>query len=205
MKILCIGDSLTEGEYGVPGTPDVKNVHAENYPYYLAQYLGCETVNAGMGGYTQSAYLRYYQTGAVDVSGADIILLLLGTNGELHHAMQTKGNEDYAALVALLQKDAPNAKLVLITPPHITTDPEKYFSRAAHNAINGVPFVRRFASENGLPLIDAAAFSEFCDETEEIMQPNDGLHFGQLGYQTLARKIADALIEMGLVLKGEKL
>ena len=37
MKIACIGDSLTEGDYGVSGKVGIANVHKENYPSFLAK------------------------------------------------------------------------------------------------------------------------------------------------------------------------
>ena len=44
--ILCIGDSLTEGDYG--SEPEgTANVHPEGYPYFLEKYLGVTAINAG--------------------------------------------------------------------------------------------------------------------------------------------------------------
>ncbi len=34
MRICCLGDSLTEGDYGVFGKRGIANVHAENYPFF---------------------------------------------------------------------------------------------------------------------------------------------------------------------------
>ena len=43
--ILCIGDSLTEGDYG--SEPEgTANVHPEGYPYFLEKYLGVTAINA---------------------------------------------------------------------------------------------------------------------------------------------------------------
>lgn len=199
MKIVCVGDSLTEGDYGISGMTGIANVKAENYPYYLARELGCETVNAGKCGYTSSSYLEYYMQGAVDVSGADIILVMLGTNGGLHPVKATQGNADYRELLARLKQDAPGAVIVLCTPPHVTEDPAYSNCGYAPQVKDAVEFVRAVAKEDGYPLIDAAAFAEFCAETEAVMQPNDGLHFGRTGYQTLAAKICGQLKQLGLV------
>ena len=39
-------------------------------------------------------------------------------------------------------------------------------------------------------MIDVALCEQFNAENEHIMQPNDGLHFGEIGYKTLAEFIA---------------
>ena len=51
-KILCIGDSLTEGTYFGAGMDGA--AIEQNYPYYLGRMLNTEVVNAGVGGYSAS-------------------------------------------------------------------------------------------------------------------------------------------------------
>ena len=46
------------------------------------------------------------------------------------------------------------------------------------------------AKENNIPMIDVALCEQFNADNEHIMQPNDGLHFGEKGYKTLAEFIA---------------
>ena len=56
--ILCIGDSLTEGDYG--SEPEgTANVHPEGYPYFLEKYLGVTAINAGKCGFTSLDYWKY--------------------------------------------------------------------------------------------------------------------------------------------------
>ena len=50
-------------------------------------------------------------------------------------------------------------------------------------------FVRNFALKNGFKLIDTAKCPDFTAESESVMQPNDGLHFGAAGYKKLAEYI----------------
>lgn len=194
MVISCIGDSLTEGDYGVFGKRGIANVHEKNYPYFLQKILGGEVRNFGKCGYTASTFLERYAENNVRVEGSDIILIMLGTNGGLEPENPTaKGNADYAALVALCKKNAPNAKVVLCTPPHATENPE--FSNCGYqpSVSAAVKFVRDFAKREGHVLIDVANCPEFTAKNEEIMQPNDGLHFGEVGYYTLAKYIAEKL------------
>lgn len=196
MKIFCIGDSLTEGDYGIKGTRGVANVKEKGYPYFLAEYLGVETVNAGKCGYTSTRYLAYYKDGKVDPSGADIILIFLGTNGGLDPDEEIRGNADYLELIELCKKDAPNAEIVLCVPPRATEDPSYSNCGCMPKIEKAVRFVRRFAAEHGYKTIDLFACPDFTAETEAVMQPNDGLHFGEEGYRTMARYIGNKLKEL---------
>ena len=188
MRILCVGDSLTEGDYGYKYQHGVKNLHPENYPYFLGKILGVETVNAGKCGFTSSKYLEYYKAGNVTAKGADVVIILLGTNGGLDPEAETKGNADYEALVDLVRQDAPHAKIVICTPPHVRAG-----CGCAEKVDKAVKWVRAYAERSGLPMIDIANAPKFTAENEKIMQPNDGVHFGATGYLTMAEFIAEQL------------
>lgn len=45
--ICCIGDSLTEGDYGISGCTGIPNVKTENYPYFLEKEVNCTVINYG--------------------------------------------------------------------------------------------------------------------------------------------------------------
>ena len=193
MVVVCIGDSLTEGDYGIPGKSGIANVQPENYPAFLAQMTGYEVRNYGKCGYTSTSYLRYYDTGAVDVRGADVILIMLGTNGGMSGEQDLPGNRDYDLLVRRCRRDAPAAQIILCTPPHVTENRAYSNCGYARQVREGGAFVRRYAKEQGLPLIDCAALSDFTAETESVFQANDGLHFVRAGYLRLAERIRDAM------------
>lgn len=193
MIICCIGDSLTEGDYGIPGVKGVANVHKENYPYFLAQRTGCEVRNYGKCGWRSTTMLSWYRTGEMRVADSDIIILMLGTNGGQSAAGDSTENAAYLELVACLRRDAPQARLYLCTPPHVTVNPAMINVGFADQVAEAVGFVRRIAPTLGLPVIDLAAAPQFTDETEHIMQPNDGLHFTETGYRTMAGIIAEAI------------
>ena len=53
--------------------------------------------------------------------------------------------------------------------------------------------MRRYAKENSLLLIDFKNCTLLNDENEPIMQPNDGLHFTEVGYGVMAVFIKDEL------------
>ncbi len=193
MIISCIGDSLTEGDYGVYGKSGIANVHSENYPFFLSKLSGAEVRNFGKCGYTSTSILKYYNDGNIDVKGSDIILIMLGTNGGLDPDKDVQGNAEYLEIINKCKTDAPDAKIVLCTPPHATENPSMSNCGYAQRVNNAVAWTRKTAQKLGLYLVDVADCKEFCAENESKYQPNDGLHFSKEGYEVLAKYIFDAL------------
>ena len=192
-NIYCLGDSLTEGDYGVYGKSGIANVQPENYPYFLAKLTGCNVHNLGKCGYSATCYLQFYREGNVRLSDADTVIIMLGSNGGLDPVENTQGNEDFRELLRLCRQDAPGAKLYLCTPPHATENPAWSNCGYAPQVQKAVEFVRILAKETGATLIETALCPDFTAENETVMQPNDGLHFGRVGYEILAKFIADEL------------
>lgn len=193
IKVVCIGDSLTEGDYGVKGKTGIANIHKENYPYFLAQCTGWTVLNFGKCGFRADAYLDYYKNGNVDVTGADVIVVMLGTNGGHSPTDNTPCNQALRELVKLLKRDAKNAEIVLCTPPPATVNKEYSNCGYMPQIRNAVLFVRVLSAEESIPLIDVYDSGVFTPETESTMQPNDGLHFCEDGYKALAH-----IIEQGI-------
>lgn len=189
MIICCIGDSLTEGDYGVLNTRGVANVHEKGYPYFLAKLTGAEVRNFGRCGWKSSNMLRWYEAGGLKLDGADHVIVMLGTNGGQCADGDSAENQAYRALIGHIQRDFPTAKIHLVTPPNATTNPIYSNCGYAPLVAEAVGFVRKFAKESGLHMIDIAASPRITPETEAINQPNDGLHFTETGYQTLAEEI----------------
>ena len=192
-NICCLGDSLTEGAYGIFGKSGIANIQHEGYPHFLEQITGCTVRNFGKSGYTATSYLDHYRAGNVDLSGADTVIIMLGTNGGLDPEEETQGNRDFRQLLKLCRQDAPQATIFLCTPPHVTENPFWSNCGYAPQVEKAVAFVRKVAEEMGLPIIETALCPAFTAENESVMQPNDGLHFGRVGYETLAKFIAGEL------------
>ena len=192
--ICCLGDSLTEGDYGIFGKSGIANVKPENYPLFLQQLTGKKVNNYGKSGYNATTYLQFYLDGNVDLSDAETVIIMLGTNGGLDPVEETQGNRDFRQLLRLCRQDAPGASIYLCTPPHVTENPAYSNCGYAPQVEKAVAFVRDLAQKTGMELIETALCPDFTAENEAVMQPNDGLHFGRTGYETLAKFIADALI-----------
>lgn len=199
MIISCLGDSLTEGDYGIYQKRGIANVHDENYPYFLQKLTNGEVRNFGKCGYTATSFLKYFNEGNADVSGSDLIIIMLGTNGGQSIDEETQGNRDYAELIKRSREEAPDAEIVLCTPPHVTENPEMSNCGYIDRVRQAIGFVKRLAGEKNLPLINLHECPDFTAENESIMQPNDGLHFSEEGYRVMAEYIFNALCEMRLI------
>lgn len=190
MIISCIGDSLTEGDYGVFGKSGIANVKEKNYPYFLAQIMNCEVRNYGKCGANSTSYIEYYRSKKPDITNSDIIIIMLGTNGGLDPEHDSRANTDFDEIVKACNGDEPKAEIILCTPPRATENPEYSNYGYAEQVKKAVLFVRNFADKSGLKLIDVANCPYFTAQSEYIMQPNDGLHFSETGYRKLAEYIA---------------
>lgn len=209
-KIVCVGDSLTYGDYGSfkHGQGNPKN---ENYPYYLAKYLGANVEWYAWGGYTPTLLLPDYSNGHfsgklnknIDITDADYVIVMLGTNDGL----TLNGDTHYDSYKRLLEKMisdiGEDTQIVLCTPPHATADSTKVNFGYADNVANAYGNVLKLAESFGLPVIDVYKYIGFSSETETIMQPNDGLHFGKIGYSTLAAFIGNHIKQLEYQRFGE--
>ena len=196
MIISCIGDSLTEGDYGVYGKSGIKNVQEKNYPFFLKKSTGFEIRNFGVCGIAPSGMLQHYKDGNVNVMRSDYVIILLGSNGGLDPEKETQGNLDYKELVSLCRRDAPEAKICLVTPPHATENPEMSNYGYAPQVQRAVEETKKLADELNCELIDLASCPDFTSENEEIMQPNDGVHFSETGYKIMSDFILARLKEL---------
>lgn len=191
LKIACLGDSLTEGDYG-PITSYGGRRH-ENYPYYLARLTGAEVTNYGRCGASSSSYLKeHYNVGDIDISDSDVILLMLGTNKGLSGTSQYY--RDYRTLVEKILADKrPDATLILITPPSATRDSSKINFGYMNNVYTANKSVKEIAKAKGLICFDAYNQSPIQPETEDLYQSFDGLHMNAEGYLLFAEYIAETL------------
>ncbi len=196
MKILCIGDSLTEGDYGIYGKSGIANVREKNYPYFLSLITGAEILNRGWCGARAPYALQQYKekVRTVDkLDDVDKVIIMLGSNGGLTAFRDSEDNAAYDELVRLIQSDCPNAVIYLCPPPHITAGLSVEAVVHVNAVAQGRTFARRYAAEHGLRLIPTDKIPKFTEENEYIYQPNDGCHFSEKGYRVLASFIADNL------------
>lgn len=203
--ILCIGDSLTEGDYG--SEPEgTANVKPQSYPYFLQKYLGTNTnvINAGKCGFTAVAY--WEQTlRSLDVGNADVIVVMLGTNGEMTDSIEadTKSFDyetyadteagRYCSIIEYLMEKNSEAVICLCTCPYVDASRR---SRNAKNVAMANQVLPKIAARYHLPLFDVNGEMGVSDFNTKIMQPIDGLHGGVKFYNRLANYIGSKILSV---------
>lgn len=204
-NILCIGDSLTEGDYGSfpEGTP---NIHKENYPYYLSKLLNSSVTNKGKSGYTTLNYWKNINTILNPSSNYDCIFIFLGMNGGFTDTISEDTNFDnyndfadtntgrYCSIIEWCKEHYKNSHIFLINLP--------FNNRSISWTKSTNEIIHKIALKYNLPLIDIMNNSPFTRDNgqiyrpvgfDEIKEPFGNLHFGRLGYLTLAYTIFNLL------------
>ena len=218
-KITCLGDSITAAS----NLDTIENYQSMSYPSQLEEILGAEeVVNLGIGGssigrYWENAFVDRYQEIPEDT---DVILVMEGTNdgfcasekelGSLEKREKDTFTGDLDELLFGMQKDYPDAQIVLITPlPNVLHD---LLRKSRDYLLPQSAFVRvmkQLGEEHGIPVIDLYN-SNFLDTHDaaviHALMP-DGVHGNETGYRMLAQHIAAQLIlieeEEGVEAVGE--
>ena len=218
-KITCLGDSITAAS----NLDTIENYQSMSYPSQLGEILGAEeVVNLGIGGssigrYWENAFVDRYQEIPEDT---DVILVMGGTNdgfcasekelGSLEKREKDTFTGDLDELLFGLQKDYPDAQIVLITPlPNVLHD---LLRKSRDYLLPQSAFVRvmkQLGEEHGISVIDLYN-SNFLDTHDaaviHALMP-DGVHGNETGYRMLAQHIAAQLIlieeEEGVKAVGE--
>ena len=120
--IACIGDSLTEGDYGVVAMAGIANVQEKNYPHFLKELSGCKVKNHGHCGFTSVMILDLFKNSTIKVDDADIIVVVLGTNGGQSEEGNSENDLAYKEIIRLCREQSPKAKIFICTPPRPTQD-----------------------------------------------------------------------------------
>lgn len=178
IKVLCIGDSITEG-FGSTN-PDIRS-----YPAQLGRFLGdaYEVKNFGFGGRTLMTdsdwpYVKdpvYAQSLAYP---ADIVIIMLGTNDTRDYNFERidKFTDDMTAFIESYQNMPTSPKVYVVTSPKIFQTEE-----LTERCLKINEFQRIAAKRTGCPVIEFAERSlTMADEFPDGLHPND------TGYVTLA-------------------
>ncbi len=193
LNIVCIGDSLTEGAYGVPSGSDPV-MGKLCYPYYLGQFTGANVTNNGKSGWTPKLHFTNKPFESSLSADTDIVIIMLGTNNGLSDTLESdtaySNYNDYAdtetgnyakIIEYVTEKTAGNAKIILMTPP-VTT--RRDYIAATSNV------VKKLAAKYGLDVIDVNASCGVTDYNLRKYMPVDELHFHAEGYKLLAAYVS---------------
>ena len=97
-KILCIGDSLTDGFFNESGGSRLI-MRKRSYPAKLQELTGVECTNMGYAGYTSAQW--YAEYAGADLSGHDACIIQLGVNDALTNVSESDMD---AALINIINK-----------------------------------------------------------------------------------------------------
>ena len=201
LKLLCLGDSITNGDYG--SEPEgTANDHDENYPYFLSKKFGCEVVNEGRNGGTAiSCWNGVIKNVALD--NIDAVVIMFGANGSITNTLATDvepyvGYENYALtqcgamckIIEYIYEKKPNISIFVCTPPQAGIKRQAYRDRI----IASQEGVKSIAKRYHIPLIDVYNEAGVSDWTQDVLQPIDNLHFGAVGYSRLGTFIGSKIL-----------
>ena len=193
LNIVCIGDSLTEGDLGAEPYASRQNITPYNYPYWMRKYLGCSVENKGKSGYTTlQSWNNVVQN--IDFTDKNTVIIMLGSNGGLTDTIDTDCSGDdytqyantntgcYCKIIEyIMEQTNCAAQIILCTPPHVST----IRGSKRTSTIQAAEVVRKIAERYCLPLIDMMKHGGFSDYNENVFQPVDGLHFSIDGYKKM--------------------
>jgi len=182
-NVCCIGDSLTEGDYG-----NGLGVHNYNYPRAFANLTGCNVVNLGASGQSAKSWWeikeRKFTAESLDFSRYDCFFILLGQNGGLNGAMNSSDVSDlgyYCKIIEAIKTKSPNASIFLLTIPHNIAD-------GANDNTNAI--IKSVGVNYDIPVLDLRDSEILTVENIPINQPYDNaMHYGKVGSLHLAMEV----------------
>lgn len=206
-KILCLGDSITQG------------VNASNdnttYPGYLKNKYGMNVTNVGIAGSTWANYNDGYDDISIihqvdnnTLSGYDYITIFAGTNDWGRNNGNTIGdktdnvkNTVKGAMNYVIEKiltDNPSAKLMIITPMWRQRQSVGDNKDSDTNALGGqylIDYVNAIEEQANFLHIPCLNLYKNCliNKFNYNNYLSDGLHPNDKGYELLADKISSAL------------
>ena len=173
-KILCIGDSLTEGafDYKENGVTKEMLVPELSYPGQLASITGRETTNAGDSGETTKTWWELHQND--DLSGHDACIIALGRNDYVP-GRETTSEERILYMTNIVNKvktENPQIKIFISTMLN-------YYTGASADAVNAD--MRTIANTlTDCYLVDISAYGKL------VFGLDNYSHCTAIGYHKLA-------------------
>lgn len=195
-KILCIGDSLTDGLY-VPNSSGVYEVGIveENYPYYLGRMLNASIKNVGKSGSHPSKFYNDWIL-KLTYTDYDFVFIWLGTNGGMKNPASADAQPRspmyeayyYEQIIKKIKDSNPNLKIVLATVFAVGNISDT-ITPASVSETNNI--INSIGKKYDLQVID---FSDL--EPNKYLQLRNGIantHFAKAGNIYIASRIKNEL------------
>lgn len=196
-NIICIGDSITEGYISV------NEISENNYPNYLQSFLGdgYSVVNAGVGGTHAVSWWEIYKE-YIDVSQADIVIIMLGANGGFEDSFKSlpapyTSYENYpeegvtvssCKLVEWLEELNPDLKIIMMTPTYVDQNIAPLNARAAEMQRTLMPL---FAERYHYSVIDLFKLEGVNETNSSEWLSDDGVHHTERSYEKIGEIVAE--------------
>ncbi len=190
IKILCMGDSITESSFG-------------SYPKYLKTLfkengINADVISAARPGNTSGEYLSFLRkSNILEKSDPYIVLIMLGTNDVRIDSDRTDKRRFLENMKKIIRKikryEKERKKRVLIflmTPPPIFNIDIRTFNESSKKRIREeiVPIIKSIAKKNKLGLIDIHSY--FLKRKELL----PGIHPSKDGYYRMAKFIYRTIV-----------
>ncbi|UAL49311.1 GDSL-type esterase/lipase family protein [Sutcliffiella horikoshii] len=183
--LVCFGDSLTARHEG-KDNPRLTEKLSIQLPKF-------RVVNAGVSANTTKDALRRIEENVL-IHRPDLVTVLFGSNDAAAHkkvALKTYV-ENIFKITELIGPD----KTILITPPPV--DEKLQPNRENSELAKYADAVKRVSEETGCYMIDFFTELHSRPNYKELLVGilNDGLHFGDAGYDILANLITEKIHEI---------
>ena len=173
-KILCIGDSITQGvfNHNESGSVEYATIGKYSYPTYLGKMTGVEVVNWGIGGDTSVDWWNKKQN--EDFSGYDCCIINLGINDVQKGTSIEDSRTAFTNILNAVKSANNNIKVFFATivPAYAKGD-------SAYDGINTL--IKEFATNENCYLVDLTEYSH-CVKGGAY----ENGHLTALGYHRLA-------------------
>lgn len=197
---LCVGDSITVGADYTTGV--YTGTMSTNYPYYLGKLtkmiVAPSSTAASAGDSASNCWSRWFENDNVDVTAYDAFLVWLGTNNGLTDTLDEdvipyENYNDYVEsetgfyckILSKIISINPEAKIFLGTV---------FASKG--NVVETNSVIQKIASmprylNNIVGVVDNSHRN--FGYPEEVVHPNNGVHFGKVGNMILAEHWRDGI------------
>lgn len=191
MRVLLTGDSIIARREGLT---------MPRLNFNLQQKLpGIKLTNTAVSGINSAAFFAEIGDLVLRQEKQDLLVILLGSNDLALHKQvplkQFKQNMQLIAAAVICEYYPP--RVIFVSPPAV--DENKQRVRNNKLGLTYAQAVKEVAREYGFPFINLA---QAMIETHDLPhvcrgEKDDGLHFGQKGYNLLANLLAAKIKEIG--------
>ena len=197
LRIVCLGDSITEG-YGLVDAEGKQAMNKLGYPAKLGAVLGTQAVvyvyGAGGTTYFRQAVHSFEKTAwmaYLNIWKPNVVTLAFGTNCSNDNTwpkLFAQYPADVKWLIEEVRKLCPGVEIYLCLPPPAYSDKWGINEKTIQNSV--IPALKKIAEEEHLNTIDLhTALSNHPELFFDTIHPNED------GMRLIAKTIADRLYE----------